>query len=234
MMEKVKTYIDGFDKRMNGGIPKGSIVLIIGEPGTMKSSLAYSILYNNALKNKEVGTYVTLEQSRKGLLRHLKSMGFNIDAVGDKISVVDLSLIRRKLEKLGEHTWMHIFKSYAKNLKENMDYTLLVIDSLQVLELLAGFERPRNELFHFFGWIKDLGVTTFIVAEQPSNTMELGKYGEDFLSDGIIHLKMEKVDDINIQRRIRCVKMRETKHSFNYYTLLFQNGVFQATKVINE
>ncbi len=233
-MEKVKTYIEGFDKRMNGGIPRGNVVLIIGEPGTMKSSLAYSILHNNALKNKEVGTYVTLEQSRKGLLRHLKSMGFNIDAVGDKISVVDLSLIRRKLEKLGEHTWLHIFKSYAKNLKENMDYTLLVIDSLQVLGLLAGFERPRNELFHFFGWLKDLEVTTFIISEQPSNTMEFGKYGEDFLGDGIIHLKMEKVDDINIQRRIRCVKMRETKHSFNYYTLLFQNGVFKATKVIHD
>lgn len=234
MMERVKTYIEGFDKRMNGGIPKGHVVLIIGEPGTMKSSIAFSILYNNALKNGEVGTFVTLEQSRKSLLSHLKNMGLDIDAVEDKISVVDLSLIRRKLEKLGERTWMHIFKSYAKNLKENMDYTLLVIDQLQVLELLAGFEKPRKELFHFVGWLKDLGVTTFIVSEQAPNEMRFGKYGEDFLVDGIIHLKMEKVDDVNIQRRIRCVKMRETKHSSNYYTLLFQDSVFQATKVIHE
>ena len=62
----------------------------------------------------------------------------------------------------------------------------------------------------------------------------LGKNGEDFLSDGIIHVKMEKVDDVNIQRRVRVVKMRGTNHSPHYHALLFSKGEFQATQVISD
>ena len=44
--ERLKTYIEGFDKILEGGIPRGHIVLVTGTPGTMKSSLSYYILYN--------------------------------------------------------------------------------------------------------------------------------------------------------------------------------------------
>src|SRR3989449_9081313 len=63
---------------------------------------------------------------------------------------------------------------------------------------------------------------------------DFGKNGEEYLSDGIIHTKMERVDDANIQRRIRCVKLRGTNHSTNYYTLIFQSGILQATRIIAE
>jgi KaiC/GvpD/RAD55 family RecA-like ATPase len=45
-MERIKTYIDRLDEQVEGGIPKGSISLICGVAGCMKSSFAYSILYN--------------------------------------------------------------------------------------------------------------------------------------------------------------------------------------------
>src|SRR3989304_8165921 len=38
--DRVRTYIQGFDEKLSGGIPEGSIVLLCGEPGTMKSTLA--------------------------------------------------------------------------------------------------------------------------------------------------------------------------------------------------
>ena len=158
----------------------------------------------------------------------------NPDEVEDSVSVVDLALIRKNLDKLGQQTWMQIFKMYAMNLKSNMDYDILVIDSLPVLEMLAQFENPRNELFHFFEWLKDLGVTTFIISEVGHKTDTFGVNGEDFLSDGMVHIKMERVDDVNIQRRIRCVKMRNTNNSPNYYTLLFDEGKFQTTRVISD
>ncbi|MDG6221496.1 MAG: ATPase domain-containing protein, partial [Candidatus Thermoplasmatota archaeon] len=120
------------------------------------------------------------------------------------------------------------------NLRESMAFDMLVLDSLPVLEMLSEMKEPRNELFHFFEWLRDLDVTTIIIAETPPGTSEYGKYGEDFLSDGIFHLKMERVDDMNIQRRIRCVKMRDTNHSTNYFTLMFENGKFQATRVISD
>ena len=48
----IRTYVTGLDNRIEGGIPKGHIVLIAGESGSMKSSLAWNILYNYAKEKK--------------------------------------------------------------------------------------------------------------------------------------------------------------------------------------
>ncbi|MDO9538352.1 MAG: ATPase domain-containing protein, partial [Thermoplasmata archaeon] len=140
----------------------------------------------------------------------------------------------RNLEKLGQQSWMQIFKTYASNLKENIDYSILVIDSLPVLTMLADFKSPRNELFHFFEWLREMKVTCFLISEMKSGRDDYAEMGEDFLSDGIIHMKMEKVSDVNFQRRIRVVKMRSTKHGNDFHTLLFGKAGFTATRVISE
>jgi KaiC/GvpD/RAD55 family RecA-like ATPase len=33
--ERIKTFIEGFDRILEGGIPQGHIVLVSGTPGTM-------------------------------------------------------------------------------------------------------------------------------------------------------------------------------------------------------
>lgn len=65
-MERIKTHIERMDERLEGGIPKGTISLICGVAGCMKSSLAYSILYKNAVEGNLKGLYITLEQEVKG------------------------------------------------------------------------------------------------------------------------------------------------------------------------
>lgn len=231
---RVKTYIRGFDEALDSGIPEGHVVLVCGEPGTMKSSVTFSILYNNAKYEGAKGLYISLEQSRNSLLDHMETMGMDMSEVEDNLHLLDLGLIRKNLKMMGDQTWMHVFKMYAENLKNTTDYSLLVIDSLPVLELLAQFKQPREDLFYFFEWLREFGITTFLISEMEGGATSYGKHDEDFLSDGIIHLKMEKVDDVNIQRRIRCVKMRSTNHNPNYFTLLFSDGEFQVTKVIGE
>lgn len=232
--ERIKTHVEGFDDKLNGGIPRGHNILILGEPGTMKSSLAFYMLYKNAVESGMKGAYITLEQSRESFLEHIEAMGIDFDHVKEHISVVDLSLIRKNLDKLGQQTWTQIFKMYAQNLKKNMNYDIMVLDSLPVLELLANFPEPRNDLFHLFEWLKELHVTIILISEMSQSAKDFGKFGEDFLSDGIIHLKMENVDGVTVQRRIRCVKMRGTNHSTDYHTLLYSDGEFQATRVITE
>ncbi len=54
-MNRIKTYIQGFDDVMSGGIPEGHVVLIAGEPGTFKSSLAFNMLYHNVKNNDRIG-----------------------------------------------------------------------------------------------------------------------------------------------------------------------------------
>ena len=217
-IKRVKTYIQGLDNNMGGGIPEGSVVLLAGEPGTFKSSIAFNMMYNNVREENHIACYITLEQGRESLMQQMGEMGMDLDSVGNDLSIVDLALIRKNLEKLGQQSWMQIFKTYANNLKENIDYSLLCIDSMPVLTMLAEFSNPRSELFHFFEWLRDMKVTVLLITEMKSGSNEYAIMGEDFLSDGIIHLKMEKVSDVNIQRRIRIVKMRSTEHTPDFFT----------------
>ena len=232
--DRIRTFIQGFDDKLSGGIPVGHIVLLAGEPGTMKSTIAFNVLYQNALREGLHGTYISLEQGRENLARHLASMSLNPQDVDDKVSIVDLGMIRRNLDGMAERTWLEIFKMYASNLKRTLNYDLLVVDSLPVLEVMARFENPREELFQLFEWLRDLKATTILISELKPGSEDFGRNGEEFLCDAIIHTKMERVDDANIQRRIRCVKMRASGHSPNYYTLMFQNGILQATRIIAE
>ena len=232
--DRIRTFIHGFDEKLGGGIPPGSVILLAGEPGTMKSTIAFNILYQNALHEGRTGTYISLEQGRESLTRHLVSMSLGPRDVESKVSIVDLGMIRRNLDGMAQKTWIDIFKMYASNLKRSLNYDLLVVDSLPVLEVMSRFEHPREDLFQLFEWLRDLKATTILISEMKSGSEDFGKDGEEFLSDGIIHVKMERVDDANIQRRIRCVKMRGTNHSPNYYTLIFQNGILQATRILAE
>jgi KaiC/GvpD/RAD55 family RecA-like ATPase len=74
----------------------------------------------------------------------------------------------------------------------------------------------------------------FLISESSSERLIEGKFDEGYLSDGIITLKMQLIRDVEMQRRIRCVKMRETNHDPSYYSLLYNGGRFQVTRVISE
>ena len=130
------------------------------------------------------------------------------------------------MTQLGSQTCLEVFKMYTQNLKNNMDYDLLVIDSLPVLEDMARFKEPREELFHLYEWIRDLGVTAFLIHEMPQGEERFCKYGEDFLSDGILHLDLRR-DRNQVNLYLAVTKMRKTNHKRGYYPLIFDKRGFE-------
>jgi len=233
--QRLRTYVEGFDRMLEGGIPSGHIVLVAGAPGTMKSSISYNLLYHNVIDNGMTALYVTMEQSRESLLRQMEKMGMKTDLVVGRLHVLDLSLIRKKLREISTGgSWMQVFKSYLSNLKENLKFDIMVIDSLDVLETMAEVVDRRTDLFYLFEWMRELNATVLLISEASEERLLEGKFDEGYLSDGIITLKMQLVRDTENQRRIRCVKMRETNHDPSYHSLLFSSGKFQVTKVISE
>jgi circadian clock protein KaiC len=225
-VKRLKTYVKGLDAEMQGGIPEGSCVLIAGKPGTMKSSLAFNILYHNANKDDKSGVYVTLEQGRESLLANMDGLGMRLGGLEKEISVLDLGMIRKKLIQLTNQTWMEVFKMYLKNLKKNMDISLVVIDSLPILEVMARFTSAREELFHFFEWLRDMDVTAFLITEMEQDSEKFCQYSEDFLADGIIHLDLKR-DGTMVNLFLGIVKMRQTNHKRSYLPLIFDREGFE-------
>jgi KaiC/GvpD/RAD55 family RecA-like ATPase len=230
---RLRTYVEGLDEKMEGGIPEGNVVLLAGEAGTMKSTLAYHMVYMNALKEGRRSLYVSMEQSRDSLVQNMEGLGMPRSEVEDRLSIVDLGLLRKNLSELGTRSWGEVVKMYARTMKQSHGYEILVLDSLPVLETLATFQNPRNELFQFFEWIRDLQVTCLLITEIPTGTHDFGDHGEAYLADGIIHVMMSRVNEETMQRRIRIVKMRSSNHSTNLFSLLLDRGTFRIARVIS-
>src|SRR5207247_1389973 len=95
-MKRIPTKMEGLDDVLGGGIPDGSVVLVSGAPGTMKTSLTYHILHANALDGAR-GLYVSLEQSRARLLDQTERLGYRLEDTDGNLSILDLGMLRKKL-----------------------------------------------------------------------------------------------------------------------------------------
>jgi len=241
----VKTHIRGFDDDvLRGGIPQGHVILIRGASGTMKSSLAYYVLYHNALAGVP-GLYVTLEQSAGSLLEHVASLGLKATSVSEALPILDLSRGREHLEemvaKVGAMTeatasrdqaLLAVLKGKILELRKKRNFELLALDSWDALELILEFRDRRVETFGFFEWLRDLGVTSLLISEEPPLEGRTTALEEEFLADGIVHLRLQPVTETAYQRRVQCVKMRSVNQDSDDHTLLFENGRFEVARAI--
>jgi KaiC/GvpD/RAD55 family RecA-like ATPase len=142
-----------------------------------------------------------------------------------------------RIEDLGTEetwSWCFIIEELLKKYKDQLDFELLVFDSINVYEMIAQVTEPRLDLYNFFQILKKMRITAFITSEMKPDGQLYGQYGESFLADGIIHLKMDQVDRIREQRRIKCVKMRGTKHSSDYFSLYYEGDRFSITSIIGK
>lgn len=233
-MERVRTYVEGFDDRIGGGIRKGHVVLVFGSPGTMKSSLSMNILWNNVKREQKKCLYISLEENKQSLLEAMRNLGFwPFDE--SKLTISDIASLRLEHSEADiGRDWFKILEEYVRKRYESDGVDLLVIDSLNAIFSLARVQNPRQELFHFFGFIRKLGITGFIISELKPGHEEISAYGEDFLADGTIALKFHQVGEADYQLRIRCLKMRHSRVEHGYLTLIFKDGVFSATPPISE
>jgi KaiC/GvpD/RAD55 family RecA-like ATPase len=231
---RIPTHIDGMDRALNGGIPEGHIVLLTGYPGTMKSSLAFSILYHNAEASGKRGVYITLEQSRQSLLTQMEALGLRDPLVGDKIQVIDLSQVRKNLASAKKRApFLKVFTTYVQNIIGENEIDMLVLDSVDVLETITDWESRRSGLFYLFEIFQGLGTTSFLIDEASMDLGSPHRHREEaYLADGIIDLSLQPVGESEAQRRIRCVKMRWTAHETTSYALLWNGQGFETTRSV--
>jgi KaiC/GvpD/RAD55 family RecA-like ATPase len=233
-MKKMKTYIDGFDDILGGGIPEGHVVLICGTPGTMKTSVTYSIMYENAKRDGLKGLYISLEESYEGLKGAMMDLDMtDIDQL--PVFMIDVGKIRKAHpEQELSKGWLEILTKYIQKRVEADDFDIIVIDSLAALYSLAPLKNPRADLFHFMRFLKELGTNVFLISEISYGSVNLVSNDEDFLADGIILLRTHEAGESDVQLRINCIKMRRTKHQRGWYRLMHNGKKFTTTSIISD
>ena len=230
-MQSIPTYVEGLDKALGGGIPEGNAVLVSGSPGTMKSTLVYSILHKNAERGIP-GLFVTLEEPSAGLREKMSRLGMP-PLPDDKLYLMDLTHLRVALrEKELGRDWTKILEMLFSEARNSSGYRLFALDSLEVLYTLAAFKDPRRELFYLLALLRELEFSSLIVSEVSLESPTAPGNGEDYLADGIFLLEQFSVGKMDVQLRIRTVKMRGTRHDRGYFTLEWDGHRFVATRSI--
>jgi len=231
MAKLIKTFVEGFDERMSGGIPHGHIVLVAGNTGTLKSTFSFNLLYNNVKQQGIKGAYVSLEQRGSELTEQMEKLGMKLSDVKDRLAVVDVGKVRFVTEDYGlKKGWIFIVQDLIREEKARIDFELLVLDSLDVFETMFGGEDPRINLFKFLEFLKGMNLTCILISEMSMDSEEYAKHGIDFLADGIIYVKMEKKGNKRL-RRLACVKMRGVKHSTDDMQLLFEDNKLKVADI---
>jgi circadian clock protein KaiC len=220
---RIRTYVAGLDEALEGGIPKGHVVLLGGPSGTMKTSLGLNLVYRNRADGVK-GLYVSLEEGRASLLRTMARLG--MEPKDDFI--VDIARLRTEHEAADEtRGWLQILREYLERKRVKEPFGLVVIDSLNSLYALAKMADPRTDLFHFFTFLRGLGVTAVLISEAPDSSSPFPNH-EDFLADGAIQLRYADGGDGRVSLEIRCLKMRHANHRRDWFRLDVEDGGFVA------
>src|SRR3954464_3171399 len=96
------TGIPGLDSVLQGGLPKGRVYLLQGEPGTGKTTLSLQFLFEGA-RTGERGLYITFSETREELESVAQSHNWDLS----QISLLELSAIEQQLKPESQNTVFH-------------------------------------------------------------------------------------------------------------------------------
>lgn len=208
LLDRVPTGIEGLDKLIQGGIPKGATVLLSGGAGTLKTILSTQFLYNGALQYKEPGVFVSVEEGVKNISWNIESFEWDLNALqkNNLLKIYRLKLDPEKDMKSQINAELKVIASLVKKIGAKR----LVVDSTTALGIwIREPGELRYLLYKFASALKEMDVTTVLTAETKGGKQDFSAFGiEEFVSDAVIALYFSPPN-----RSVFVRKMRGTDHS---------------------
>ncbi len=215
---RVPTGIEGLDPLIEGGLPRGSLILVAGNPGTGKTCLSAEFLYQGAIKFSENGLFVSFAEGRETFVENMLKFGLDFKKLAKKGKFEVLDLVTTK-EK-GIETVMELVMSEVASLGAER----LVIDSFSAMT--HAFERKIDAriFVHLLSkMVRQTGCITLLIIEIPTGSNQIGLGIEEFLSDGILILKKTRIEG-RLAREFEIAKMRGTKLEETVFLFSLNNG----------
>jgi circadian clock protein KaiC len=216
------TGVPGLDELLHGGLPRGRLHLIEGEPGTGKTTLAMQYLLEGQ-RVGERGLYVTLSETAEELHHVAASHGWNLEG----IETFQLAPIGERAAD--EYTLYHPAEIELADLtKVVLDHvqtikpSRVVFDSLSELRLLARdplrYRRQILSLKHFFSRNPS---TVLLLDDHSAGDADLQLRS---LAHGVVLLEHLPFEYGRARRRLRIVKLRGTPVTEGFHDFVIVRG----------
>jgi circadian clock protein KaiC len=173
---RLRTGIPGLDNILLGGLPKGRVYLVEGDPGTGKTTLATQFVLEGK-RQRESCLYVTLSESKAELELGAQSHGWSLDGV----TIAEFVPEEASPEGDEPYTVFHPseveLSTTIKNLIREIEHVSperVVIDSLSEFRLLTqDATRYRRQLLALKRFFAGRNATVFLIDDRTSNTSDL-------------------------------------------------------------
>ncbi|MEA1924814.1 MAG: ATPase domain-containing protein [Candidatus Altiarchaeota archaeon] len=201
--ERLRSGIPGLDEMLDGGFPIPSTILVSGEPGTGKTTLAIQSLFHGT-REKEKGLYISAVSEPGWVIqKFLSQYAFYSQRLIESEAVQFLDISRIKDGK-------EILDKLIKNTKR-LQPKRVVIDSINpIRSRLEDGEEYRELMYDLLSSLKGYGCVTMLVCE--NSYQDLSKLSEAYLSDGILVLSYREIEHSR-KKYLEVLKMRGTDHT---------------------
>jgi len=200
----IPSGIESLDKALSGGFPRGSTILIAGNPGTGKTHLCVHILYNNMRRGLK-GAYVSFAENKGAFYENAKHSGMDLREMEEKGLFKFYDMLTLSGENLGEFIRVLIEDLVAYK------PDIVIFDSITVIGQMLGGTTLRSFIHSVISrLVSALNMTAFLISEVPYGEKRVGFGMEEFVADGVIIMEMEMMREAT-RRYMKIMKMRGRK-----------------------
>jgi len=211
--KRLSTGCQSLDGVLGGGIAKTSIVLIAGEPGTGKTTLA-SLFARTACERGENVLYETFEESLKALIGNMLSAGVDLRAA-------------LKAGKLRCDACMPESMGFEQHLARKLEIierfrpAHIIVDAMSSFLRMGSPQAAHDYLIRLVHICRQGGITGIFLNETDGELTAAGLTGNSISSVVDTALLLRYLErDGEVCRVLRVVRSRGTRHSTSWHRLV--------------
>jgi KaiC/GvpD/RAD55 family RecA-like ATPase len=218
MPDRVSSGIPGFDELVEGGFPRGSVILLTGGPGTGKTTFSSQFLWEG-IQNGEKSLYITTEELPQEIKNDAKQFGWDFESVEPE---------KFSMENMEPSDSTEYLPQNVREIMREEDYDRIVLDSISVFGIYwEGKRELRRNMNDLIKQFRKVDATVLMTAELPNEESgKLSRYGvAEFIADGVVKMEVVSIGKESFGN-LKVRKMRRTDiQRGEYETLITENGL---------